>query len=157
MLTLNRESLLPFVPLMRGGQMELETGAQRLSEVVDERRRREMGLHFLTLGGLRYNREVLLDLIGRKSMIPIEQLKESSFYQYIAEIEQREALAKMLRLLIAKRFPGLNVAAEIERIHNAAVLQQLCVEMIDMPDAATLQKRLAEATESGVRSPESEV
>jgi hypothetical protein len=61
-----RASLLPFVPLMQSGREALEPGAQRLRDVADERERRELGLHFLLLGGLRYDKVELLDLIGRE-------------------------------------------------------------------------------------------
>ena len=96
MLRLNRESLLPFVPLMRGGRAEIEAGAARLGRIADERKRRELSLHFLVVGGLRYNREDLLDLIGRKGMIPLDQLKESSFYQLIIEEGLEEGRKKGL-------------------------------------------------------------
>ncbi|MCI0486766.1 MAG: hypothetical protein L0229_09220, partial [Blastocatellia bacterium] len=93
-----------------------------------------------------YNREDLLDIIGRESMIPLDQLKESSMYQLIAEEGLKEGLkegaAETLRLMIAKRFPELDVRDEISRISDPSVLQRLCVEMIDMPDAASLQKQL---------------
>jgi len=159
-LALERESLLPFVPLMEGGQAELETGARRLGIVADERRRRDLSLHFLVLGGLRYNHEDLLDLIGRTSMIPLEQLKESSFYQFIAKEGLKEGLqqglqqgeikaaAEILRLLAAKRFPELRLGAEVERIHDVAALQQLCLEINDLPDATALEQRVAELAAS---------
>jgi predicted transposase YdaD len=151
---------------MRGGQAELEVGAQRLGAVSDERRQQELSLHFLVLGGLRYNREDLLDLIGRKGMIPLDQLRESSFYQLIAEeglkegreqgLQQGKAeeAAEILRLLIAKRFPKLDVASEIGRIRDVTFLQQLCLEVVDLPDAAALQRRLAEILESEAEHPE---
>ena len=151
-LAMDRESLLPFVPLMRGGQAELEIGAQRLSLVRDERKQQELGLHFLLLGGLRYNREDILELIGSKSMIPLEQLKESSVYQLIVEEGLKEGRrqgevkgrAETLRRLVEKRFPGLNVASQIERIGDAQVLQELILEVTDMTDGAALEKRLAQ-------------
>ena len=199
MLALQRESLLPFVPLMHGGKAELEVGAQRLVTVADERRRREMSLHFLVLGGLRYNPEDLLDLIGRGMMIPWEQFKESSFYQFLAKEAAREAAEaakeaaakaakkaaakaakeatakakeaaakakkaaakaaketaakeriattiKLLRLLAAKRFPGVQLGDEVESISDLAALQQLCVDLDDLPDAGALRQRLAGLT-----------
>ena len=51
MLSLNRESLLPFVPLMRGGRAEIEMGAARLGQIADERKQRELSLHFLVVWG----------------------------------------------------------------------------------------------------------
>lgn len=154
-LAMKRESLLPFVPLMRGGEDELETGAFRLGEVQNYQKQRDLSLHFLVLGGLRYNREDILDLIGRKSMIPIDQLRESSFYQYIVEEGLKEGreegkiegMAKALSRLIAKRFPELDVTEEIEKIRDASLLEQLIVEVIDMTDAAGVKRLLAEATQ----------
>jgi predicted transposase YdaD len=200
MLSLNRESLLPFVPLMRGGQAEIEAGAARLGGIADERKQRELSLHFLVVGGLRYNREDLLDLIGRKGMIPLDQLKESSFYQFIVEEgleegrkkgleEGREeglkegrneglkegrneglkegrneglkegrneglkegraqGVAETLNKLVAKRFPNLNVTAEIEDIHDVSALQDLCLAVADLPDPEALRARLAQVIKS---------
>ncbi|HEV8484203.1 MAG TPA: hypothetical protein VGV87_11720 [Blastocatellia bacterium] len=180
MLSLNRESLLPFVPLMRGGQAEIEAGAARLGGIADERKQRELSLHFLVVGGLRYNREDLLDLIGRKGMIPLDQLKESSFYQFIVEEgleegrkkgleegrqEGREeglkegrneglkeglkegraqGVAETLNKLVAKRFPNLNVTAEIDGIHDVGALQDLCLAVADLPNPEALRARLAQ-------------
>ncbi|HXG67791.1 MAG TPA: hypothetical protein VNO70_22005 [Blastocatellia bacterium] len=81
-------------------------------------------------------------------MIPLEKLKESSFYQLIAEEGGKKALAQTLRRLVEKRFPGLNVASQIERIGAAQVLQELILEVTDLPDGAALEKRLAEILDS---------
>jgi predicted transposase YdaD len=125
-LDLKRESLLPFVPLMRGGRGELEAGARLLWEVAEEKHRQELTLHFLLLGGLRYNPVDLLDLIGSESMIPVEQLKESSFYKYILEEglqkgreEGRlEGEAALLRRMLEQRFGTLPEWAA-RKIENA--------------------------------------
>ena len=84
-LAAQREALLPFIPLMQGGKAELEQSSQRLAQVANEPRRNEMARHFLMLGGLRYNRFDLLELVGRTGMIPLEQLRSSDFYQYILD------------------------------------------------------------------------
>jgi len=149
---LKRESLLPFVPLRRGGRKELAECIRQLNAIADEQRRRDLSLHFLLLGGLRYNPEELLDLLGRYSMIPLEQLKESSFYRWIVQEGLKEGreegeikgAATALRMLIAKRFPNLQVDEAIDRIRDASLLQQLCVEVIEIQDEATLQRRLTE-------------
>ena len=110
----------------------------------------ELGLHFLVLGGLRYNPEEILDLIGRSSVIPIEQLRESSFYQYIVKeglkegrekglklglkrgerkglqqgLQQgRERLVDLLKLLVVQRFPRLQLGSALDAIQDLAVLQ----------------------------------
>lgn len=163
MLALQRENLLPFVPLMRGEKRELETGAERLRRVSDERQQLELGLHFMVLGALRYNPEDLLDLIGREGMIipiPLEVYKESPAIEFLIDKSKDhwkeegrkeggvQALSETLRLLIASRFPKLKVAQKIKRIRDAALLQQLCLEVGGMPDAAALRKRLDEAIKS---------
>ncbi|MBI3650701.1 MAG: hypothetical protein HY231_06595 [Acidobacteria bacterium] len=46
--------------------------------------------------------------------------------------------------IIAKRFPTLDVTKEVRRIKNAAHLQALVVEVLDLKNAAQVKKRLAE-------------
>ena len=74
-------------------------------------------------------------------MIPLEQLRESSFYQYILDEGRAEgeakADAKALRMLVAKSFPKLNISKEIPRIHEAAVLQQRFAEALEAKAAAS--------------------
>lgn len=175
-LELKRDHLLPFVPLMRGEQKDLVAGARRLRTVRLERQRSELGLHFLTLGALRYNTEDLLDLIGRESMIPLEVLKQSPAYDFlinegkdrwreegievgreVGREEGREeglaegeinSAAEMLRLLIARRFPRMKVSQKIKRLRDAVLLRQLGLEVIEVKDAAELRKRLDEAIKS---------
>jgi predicted transposase YdaD len=84
-LATKRENLLPFVPLMRGGEAEVEEAAARLRGVVNEQRQRDLSLHFIVLGGLRYNREEIVEMVVRRGMIPLEQLKASSMYEYFME------------------------------------------------------------------------
>lgn len=50
MLALKRDALLPFIPLMDGKQAELEAGVEQLHQVADQRRRRDLALHFVMLG-----------------------------------------------------------------------------------------------------------
>ena len=139
-LELQRASLLPFVPLMRGGAAELEAGARALGEVADEGQRRELSLHFLLLGGLRYNREDILELVGRESMIPIEQLRESSFYQYIIEEGLREGIEQgiqqgevaLLRRQLERRFGAVPEWA-VQKIAGAdrATLEEWGIRLLD--------------------------
>ena len=126
--------------------------------------RRNVGrsLHFVMLGGLRYNRLDLLELIGGKMMIPLEQLRESSFYQFILEEgvekerhKQLEITANILRHLIAKRFAGLQLGDDLDAISDLDGLQSLVIELDDIHDPDTLRRRLAELaamTQSSSRS-----
>jgi hypothetical protein len=156
-LKMQREHLLPFVPLMQGEEEELVAAVKAPRKVKQPRKRCDLGLDLLVLGSLRYNPEDLLDLIGRESMIPLEVMKESPAYEFlinegkdrwkeegIAEGEIRSA-AEMLRMLIVRRFPSMKVAQKIKRIRNAVTLRHLCLEVSEAKDAATLRKLLDEA------------
>lgn len=83
------ESLLPFIPLMQGGKDLLERCAREVARIKDETERRELALHFVSIGSLRYNRENLIDLLGRMTMIPDHVLRETPYIQSIIE-EVRE-------------------------------------------------------------------
>lgn len=103
-------------------------------------------------------------------MIPLEQLRESSFYQFILDegreegieegIEkerhkQLEVTANILRHLIAKRFAGLQLGDDLDAIGDLDILQRLVVELDDIHDPDTLRRRLAELaamTQSSLRS-----
>lgn len=125
-----------------------------------------MSLHFVMLGGLRYNYLDLLEMIGGMSMMPIERLRESSFYQSILEEgrekgrkkgreegreeERKAALAKiadLLRLLADKRFPGIQLGAEVEAVGDPDKLHRLCHKLDKITDPDALRRRLAELAE----------
>jgi predicted transposase YdaD len=147
-----RPALLPFVPLMDGGREEMKTAAEALQSMPDERQRREMNLHFVMLAGLRYNHDDVEEMLGGPtSMMPIERLRESSFYQLILEEgreEERLRLLKVtsdnLRQLIAKRFPGVQLGEELEAIGDPDILQRLFIELDDIHDPDTLRRRISE-------------
>lgn len=161
-LELKSESLLPLVPLMQGGEEELEQGARALGEIKDEIRRREVALHFVMVGSLRYRRDDLLDLMRRTNMaVPIELLRQSEMYQSILKegLEEgreegvaigREALINLLRRMATRRFPDLTLGPEVEQIHDLEALEQICYELDQIPDAPALRQRLAAL--AGVRS-----
>jgi len=82
-------------------------------------------------------------------LITLEQLKESSFYQFIVDEGRQEGRLKgareMLRMFAAKHFPELQLGEEVDHIHDLDALQQLCVDVVfDLPDAETLKRRIAE-------------
>ncbi len=81
-------------------------------------------------------------------MIPLEQLKESSWYQFVVEEGELKSTREMLRMLAAKRFPGLKLGDELDRIHDLSALQRLCLEVSDLPDAETLKRRIDELVQA---------
>ncbi len=166
-LELKRNNLLPFVPLMQGGEEELEAGARMLGQIENEQDQLKLGLGFLTLGGLRYNPEDLLDLVGRESMIPLRILRESPTYEFlINEGKDRwkaegieEGLRKGLRRGIQKglqkgRQKGLQegqvqALSELLRLMIARQFPRLRVaqKIMRIHDPALLRQLVLEATE----------
>ncbi len=99
-------------------------------------------------------------------MMPLERLRESSFYQLILnegreegreegrKEERRIALlreADIFRLLADKRFPGIQLGAEVEAVGDPDKLHHLCRELDEIPDAETLRRKLAELAEEKQR------
>jgi len=75
-------------------------------------------------------------------------LKETPFYQFIREEGfeegERRKLIEMFRKFAVKRFPGLELGAEPEQVCDVEALKQLCLNLDQIPDEATLRARLAE-------------
>ena len=139
-------NLLPFIPLMAGGEQLLESCAQALGQVRRRRRREALAYHFLMVGSLRYNHEDLFELIERLTMIPIQAYRDSSFYQFILDegrtTGQRELLADMLQRMAQRRFPDFKLGAEVERVHDLKALEDLCLDLDALPDEAALRAQL---------------
>lgn len=158
-LAINSESLLPFIPLMKGARDDAIQSLRTLGQVADELRRRELALHFLFLGSLRYSAEEILDLIERYGMVPLEKLKESPGYQFVLAqgIEEglekgiekgiekgRQAMEEVLLGLIEKKFPGLELKAEIDSVHDIEALKQLCFNVDQIANAEELRAKVHE-------------
>ncbi|MDX2043279.1 MAG: hypothetical protein SF097_18830 [Acidobacteriota bacterium] len=158
-LAMNSESLLPFVSLMKGGQDEFKQSTQGLARVQDQMRKLELALHFFVLGSLRYPAADVLHMIERYGMFPLQQLKDSPGYQFILAqgVEQgiekgieegiekgRQAIEEVLLGLIEKKFPGLNLNAEIDCVHDIEGLKQLCFNLDQVADAEELRAKVNE-------------
>ena len=88
--------------------------------------------------------------------IPIEQLRESSGYQYLfkdalekgreegREEGQREAAARLFQHLAAKRFPDLDVSEVLAKINDSYALEQLCLDLDQFSGEASLLQKLSE-------------
>ncbi len=82
-------------------------------------------------------------------------LKETPFYQFIREEAfdegfeegfeegERRVLIEMFRKLVAQHFPGLEIGEELEQVRDLAALEQLCLNLDQIPDETTLRARLA--------------
>lgn len=150
-LAMNSESLLPFIPLMKGAREDAIQSLRTMGQVADEVRRRELAVHFLFLGSLRYSAEEILDMIERYGMVPLDKLKESPGYQFVLSqgMEEgmekgRQAMEEVLLDLIKKKFPGLELKAEIDCVHDIEALKQLCFNLDQITDAEELRAKVNE-------------
>ena len=129
--------LLPWALLMRLGREE----AQRLGAEVGKSGNVQWMARFLTLGSLRYDREELKQMLGGPRMGLVEAIVEgSSLFQYERERGEAAGLAKgeaaglakearrLLRLILADRFPGLENLPELDRIVDLADLENLLLQ-----------------------------
>jgi predicted transposase YdaD len=149
----------PVVPLMDGEWEEVKTAARALTQIDDEPLRQRLSFHFVMLGGLRYNHIDMLNLFGGGTMIPMEIYKESSFYKAIQQEARDEGLEEGReegreegeRLMLielftdfaAKRFPGFEPEVDLDRVKNLSALKQICLDLDEVPDVATLQRQLS--------------
>jgi len=77
-----RVSLLPWVTLMRSSPEALQTAAAKIASAGAARTAAE----FVVLGGLRYDKSDLLEMLGRlNDMLSDEIIRESSFYRMILD------------------------------------------------------------------------
>ncbi|MPY89307.1 MAG: DUF4351 domain-containing protein [Luteitalea sp.] len=139
-LAAGRPSLLPFVPLMRRTETEVLEALRRLRAIPDDRLRRELAGRFALLGGLRYNKTDLLMLVEERGMVTLEDLRESSFYQYILEEGERKGQergfergeAALLQRLLERRFGPLpSWAAERIEAADRATVEAWGVRVLD--------------------------
>jgi predicted transposase YdaD len=76
----------PLIPLMRGGEAELRASIQAVGSLPEEEERRELAAYLSILGGLRYDRGLIHELLAEETkMIPLQELESSSVYQDIVE------------------------------------------------------------------------
>ncbi len=147
----NRSALLPFVPLMRGDEALLNASAQALQAVAGERLRLDLSMHFIVLASLRYNYQDIFDLIGSKTMIYIRGIEEAPAYQAIfgegrqeGRQEAAAVLVQVIQHLATRRFSGLNISSELEKISDLNILGQICEEVPQVDSAETLVSRIKE-------------
>jgi hypothetical protein len=139
-----RLGLLPWVGLMQA------TPAQFLKalELVEAAEDPALRARAVLLGGLRYDKkgiEALLEKMGQM-FITEEILRESSVTKdFIRELEEKvfasgqaHEARRMVRRLIAARFPSLGEFQELDRVADTALLEQLMADLIsaETPEAA---------------------
>ena len=170
-LKLKRQDLLPFIPLMKGGMREVETGVSLIAEISDEKKQSEIGLYFIVLGGLRYTHADLLEIFGRTNMITYEHVKDSSVLRYLTREARKEgrtkglaegltkgikegikegiakgraeAIAELLTIAVRQRFPKINIEEQLKQISDADTLQALFLELNGTKTSKAFLQRLS--------------
>lgn len=147
------QHLLPWVTLMRTSPDQLGQALEAIRAAGD----RKLAGQAMTLAGLRYTKGSLesINLLERvQKMLTEEIIKESAFYQDTLEegiakgikrgIEQglergkAQGLAEgrmgearaMIRRLLARRFPGLGPAPQLDQIQEAELLEDLFDQLL---------------------------
>ncbi len=144
-LTAGDPGLLPWALLMNLGREE----AARLGAEIARTGSERWIARFLTLGALRYPREELMQMLGGPRMGLVEVIIEGSrlVQEEFAEARGRAAEARrLLKLALAKRFPGLETMPELETISSVTVLESLLLDhaMRD-PDRDSLEQAILAA------------
>lgn len=86
-------------------------------------------------------------------MVPLHQLKDSDGYKFLMEEaikdaheeireEARQAMTEILLDLIGKRFPGLDLKVELERVSDPEALKHLYFDLDQVASAEDLRARL---------------
>ncbi len=129
--------LLPWVPLLGGGQPELQEAAEKIVATGDK----SLASSFCTLGGLRYDKVVLEHMLERLHMfIPKELFDEGPAYIEVRAEGKAEGQAQgradaareSLRHLLARKFPELlSEAAALDSIQDANRLMVLFDGILD--------------------------
>ena len=155
-LALQREELLPFIPLMEGGPQVLETVAEQVNALPEDSRRGGLAMSFFALGSLQYDPIQLLSLIGRDPML-LRLIKETPGYHILCDMaradgreegreEARHIVIRMMSKQIARRFPAFATTEALEPLQDFAALEQLFQELDQFDTAEGLQARIAELT-----------
>ena len=147
---------LAWALLMRLDPEEMVRIGARIRRTGDE----ELIAQFLTLGNLRYPREVLESVVGGERGMTLHQIiVEGS--SVVAEVS-REDVAKslkegriegriegkreILRLFLTDRFPGLESMPELDLIHNTAEIEDLLLRHASRThDRAAVEQAILEA------------
>jgi len=133
-LAVDKSRILPLVPLLKVSPEQLWRAAEGIAKSQDGTRQ----LEFLTLGGLRYDKDQLRKLLEAVmlNILTPELIRESSFFEIMreavepmirAEIQITDA-RRALRRVLKVRFPGLETAPELDTIHDIDRLESL-IEM----------------------------
>jgi hypothetical protein len=141
------QPLLPWVPLLKGGQAELDRLAAGMAELMEHPETAPypvsvMVNNLATLAGLRYDKDVIRQLIkrlGTKMMLDTELFVDTWLYKDGVKAGKVEGKAEgkvegereAVRTLLSARFPSLLPMPELDRIASTQALKQVLLAVAD--------------------------
>lgn len=167
---LERPAVLPLVALARASDRDLERAADEIVRVRSKELAADLAGVFATLGGLRYDRNRLVDLLERrmiKEFLTPELMRQSSFLKPLIEVWEKESrergaaeghasgLAKgqdegklaearrSVRQILAKRFPTVPIPATLEALTDLDQLHNLADQALTAADEKQARAALA--------------
>lgn len=146
--------LLPWAVAMKLSDEQMRRIASAIARRADD----ETFARFLLLGGLRYDRDELGEMLGGRRMGLLDAIREGSslFTEERAEGRaegqaegQRQGQAdearKLLRIGLRAKFPSLEHIPEIDRISGIERLEALCELLFTAPDPAAMREAILAA------------
>lgn len=159
--------MLPWAMLMNSNDAEVRKVADALARHGDQ----ESIGRFLTLGGLRYDRSLLEEMLGGPKMGLVQAILEgSSIVREVVDQARAEAQAegraageaqgrtegrtegradearRLLRISLGAKFPGLETMPEIDAIPGIETLESLLVDhVLQATDRAGVARAIADA------------
>jgi len=136
--------LLPWALLMKSTDSQVREIASIVARQEDE----EVVGRFLTLGGVRYNRTLLDEMLGGGKMGLVRAILDGS---YIVQEERDQAEArgeargqatearKFLRLVLRNRLPELESLADIDAVSNVEALEAIAESVLKAADAGAVR------------------
>jgi predicted transposase/invertase (TIGR01784 family) len=131
-LALNNPGFLVLMPLLRTSEKQLTQAVERIAREPD---RDERAAELIMAAGLRYDKDDRVRLLeaSMRGIFTEEILKDSSYYQELVEIGEKKGLEKgeqqaarrLIRELIASRFPNEDATPDLDRIHNLERLNEI--------------------------------
>jgi predicted transposase YdaD len=163
---LQRPAMLPLVALTRASDRDLERAADEIVRVPSKELAADLAGVFATLGGLRYDRNRLIDLLEKrmiKEFLTPELMRESSFLKPLIEVWEKESrergaaegLAKgqdegklaearrSVRHILAKRFPAVAIPPSLDSLTDLDQLHEIADQALAAADEEQARTALA--------------
>ncbi len=148
-LALNRPHLLALMPLLRASEEQLTQAVERIAREPDKE---ERAAELIMVAGLRYDVKERVRLLEASmgGIFTEEILKDSSYYQELIEIGEKKGLERgeqqaarrLIRELIASRFPKEDATPDLDRVHDTTRLHEIFQIALKAKSAAEIRRAI---------------